>query len=634
MPAAIPAQSVPHPNAGHSAGTIGSLGLKPAQVVEARVLGAGADGTTRIAIGNQILDAALPGRLPPGTTLQLAVSGSGATAQLVVLQAAAPVQLPDATTTLQALSLRAGQVIEAKVLGHTPDGATRLAFGSRVVDVALPQAHPPGTVLQLRPHGEGATQRLVVTQATPPAAPHAQPTATLQGLGLRPGQVVQAQVLGPGQSIAAKPVLPSLPTVAGPNSAGTTGSTVSSGPAPGVANAAAPAAGSGSTVRLAIGNQVIDTVLPGRYQPGTTLQLQAQGSGANTRLVVLQSVGPGAGLASPGAPVRAAQPPQLAVVATPFSPAQQTIALTAQAAVGKQDSIATLFASLAGLGGKLGNLPASVQQPALAALAARLNLNSQPLNGQTLKQAVLRSGIFFESLAAKGGAASRPGNGSGIFQGDLKAILLTLKGSLENWLGSDTSPATHAGQRPAPPTRGALPHAQRPGAQMLPDAISPTQTGKALLTQTEAALARMRLAQIASLPDSSGLQRTGGSSALAEWNLEIPLILGSELSVAQFQISRDGKPRSRRETRGWQVRFSVDFGDTGPVNAQVTLRAGIVGVNLWAEREETAVMLKDQLDVLGEALEAIGLKPGRLYCRHGAPAEPNRPVGTFMDRCS
>ena len=170
--------------------------------------------------------------------------------------------------------------------------------------------------------------------------------------------------------------------------------------------------------------------------------------------------------------------------------------------------------------------------------------------------------------------------------------------------------------------------------RILPDAASPMQTGKTLLAHTEAALARMRLAQIASLPDSGGLQRAGAANAPAEWNLELPLLLGHELSIAQFQISRDGTPRSRRETRGWQVRFSVDFSDTGAVDAQVTLRAGIVGVNLWAEREETAAMLQEQLATLGEALEAIGLKPGRLSCRHGVPSEPERPVGAFMDRCS
>ena len=68
--------------------------LRSGQVVEARVAGGGASGTTQLAISGQLVDAALSVKLQPGTLLQLLVQGSGQNARLTVLLQSAPEQVP------------------------------------------------------------------------------------------------------------------------------------------------------------------------------------------------------------------------------------------------------------------------------------------------------------------------------------------------------------------------------------------------------------------------------------------------------------------------------------------------------------------------------------------------------------
>ena len=82
------------------------------------------------------------------------------------------------------------------------------------------------------------------------------------------------------------------------------------------------------------------------------------------------------------------------------------------------------------------------------------------------------------------------------------------------------------------------------------------------------------------------------------------------------------------------MRFSINFSQTGEVGATVSLRGGKTGVMLWAEREETAAVLKESQGELEEALAARGLEPGAIRCRHGLPPQAKKPVGAFMDNCS
>lgn len=414
-------------------------------------------------------------------------------------------------------------------------------------------------------------QLSALTSALRPAA--AGPLA-----GLKPGQVIQAQVLGPS---------------------------------------------AGGATRLAVGAQIVELVLPGRPPTGTSVQLQVQLDGPGPRVRVLEQPAVQAPRAEP--PVTARRATALALQNVPPGPGRAAVAEMMQVALGRQDSMATLFASLAHLDGKLAALPRGVEPASLQALAAVLNLNGRSPTGQSLKTAVQGSGLFLEAMLAKGGPAAA-------LQGDLKAALLALSRALKPWTDARPPVQRPDRPRPAPPSRDSLPRAQRSDAPVLSNAASTQEAGRALGTQIEAALARLRLSQLASLPQSSGQSGAGGEAAPGEWTFELPLLFGEEMGIAQFRVQRDGGSDGSDAERAWQMRFAIDFDATGGVHAKVMLRQGKIAVALWAEREGTAEALGNLLPELGAALESRGLCVGGMTCRHGAPKEPAKPAGAFMDR--
>src|SRR5204863_84439 len=93
---------------------------------------------------------------------------------------------------------------------------------------------------------------------------------------------------------------------------------------------------------------------------------------------------------------------------------------------------------------------------------------------------------------------------------------------------------------PPPPIRGALPAAQPIASPTIaPDAPLAT-TAHHLLDDTDAAIARQTLLQVASLPD-----RIDGSGPKIDvttprWNFEIPFVTPQGTAMAQFELSRDG----------------------------------------------------------------------------------------------
>jgi hypothetical protein len=192
--------------------------------------------------------------------------------------------------------------------------------------------------------------------------------------------------------------------------------------------------------------------------------------------------------------------------------------------------------------------------------------------------------------------------------------------------------AVHAGT--PPPFRGAPPSAQPVALPSIaPDAPLAT-TAHHLLGDTEAALARQTLLQVASLPDR--VDAPGGriDPAAPRWSFEIPFVTLQGTAMAQFEISRDGAGEEVEATRQvWRARFSLDVEPAGPVHALVSLAGGATSVRMWAERPATAAQLRDGAAQLSQALTRAELVPGDIVIRDGAPPQ-SRPAraGHFLDR--
>lgn len=532
---------------------------------------------------------------------------------------------------VETLALRTGHVVEARVAGPGQGGTTQLAIGNQLVEAALSVRIQTGILIQLLVQGTGTNTRLTVlpnpsqgqTPQSVPASPvNSQPAGTPQAQVQRanaPARPVSVSSTVPNQSAA----------VQTPSGAVTPGPVSNTAHAPALAVVASatnsPAQIASSPGTTAQGGQPPPTGIPPGagvpIEPGTVLRFQVQGSGANARPVLVPVTPPRKN--NPATPGQ--QPAQPAPPALAPGPLAQALAQTVQNAVARQDSITTLLTSLAGLGAKLSELPKPVAQAGAQLLAGQLNLSAKPLGGAGLKEAILRSGILFENTLLKGGAQSLP-------QGDLKSALLNLRNALRTWLAGHARAAGQNGQRPPPPTSGAHPRAAPPANPPSMPVLPNAEAGARLLGQVESALARLQLTQISSLPEGAGRP---GQGPVSDLNFELPLLLGGEMNIGQFQITRDGGKKDGKGRDGeWKMRFAINFSQTGEVGATVSLRGGKTGVMLWAERKETAAVLKDRQDELSDSLAARGLEPGTIRCRRGHPPQAKKPLGAFMDNCS
>jgi hypothetical protein len=189
---------------------------------------------------------------------------------------------------------------------------------------------------------------------------------------------------------------------------------------------------------------------------------------------------------------------------------------------------------------------------------------------------------------------------------------------------------------PPPPYRGAPTAGQPVAAPSISADMSPHDIGKVLLNETDAALARQTLLQAASLPDHAGANLRADAAG-PRWLFEVPFATPQGSTVAQFEISRDGRHAPAEGLKAaWRARFSVDIEPIGPVHAQIALTGARAAVTLWAERPATSAQLRDNAPKLAEALRQAELDPGDVLVRGGAPPRPRDNVasGHFLDRAT
>jgi len=399
----------------------------------------------------------------------------------------------------------------------------------------------------------------------------------------------------------------------------------------------------GAKVRLAVngtsaGLQLVVLTDSGSGRVATPAALVARQPGdAPARQATDASAAAGPGFEAPAVEiaVSGATPAFLPQAASPaLSPAAaDALAGAAQVAAARQGGLAPLLADLerAANGGAL---PASVATAAARVLDLRLPLAG--LDAAALREASARSGLFLEAgLAASLLSGSAAGTAGGP---DLKAALLVLRQMLRSWFdgelahGSAGLPAPASA--PPPPYRGAPPSAQPAVPPSLSGFAPAGAMAQRLLAETDAALARHTLLQLASLPETGGAGSPQPQRG-AQWAFEIPFATGQGSAIAQFEISRDGHGAATAEGPSvWRVRFSLNVEPLGPVHALIAVAGERAAVTLWAEREASAARLRAGSGLLADALRGAALEPGDIQFRIGTPAAPPPAAGRFLDRAS
>ena len=545
-----------------------------------------------------------------------------------------------------AAGLKPGDSLAAQVLARNPAGLTLVALAGKQVHLQLPQTLAPGTLLTLTvQQGTNGLQFLIQPQtasaqptAANPSAASGQTTATPQpaatsATATTPAQTTSATAQPAAaaasvvRTVASTPLpmssaqqalLPPLvnarsglpvPAPHGATAGQVLTAQVMSTPTP-------------STAIISLGAQELPVSLSAPAQPGTSLPLVVQSAPLGLQLahappgsVPLPGSSP-ATITSPslqGAPSAPTAQPAPTAVAAPVATPGAGLAQASLASLGNQNSVSALLASVLRLGDRTRELPGEVQRAVQRLTGSALPLEAKPPSAQALQQAIARSGAFLESRLAGGSGDNGVAN-------DLKAILLVLRRSLGNWLGSDTRPGVLSGKQPPLPQPGATPRAPAPQSTVpLADNQPITEIGKSLLSQTDAALSRLRLHQMASLPD----RMDGAAGAKQDIHLEVPITLGQQAGVLSLVITRDEDGNSPdKQKDSWRVQFAINASVIGEVGAEVGLLAGRTNVVLSAVDADAVTALNDGLGELTEALEAVGLTPGILRVRRQGAAPP------------
>ncbi|MCX7313274.1 MAG: flagellar hook-length control protein FliK [Alphaproteobacteria bacterium] len=186
-----------------------------------------------------------------------------------------------------------------------------------------------------------------------------------------------------------------------------------------------------------------------------------------------------------------------------------------------------------------------------------------------------------------------------------------------------------------PPYRSSPTVAQPPVLSSIPGGASPRELAHHLLDETDAALARDTLLQIASLPEGRPAGKDSAQINSDRLTFDIPLSTVQGTAVAQIRIEHDDEGRDGAHAEPvWRAVFSIDIEPIGPVHVRIALAGNRTSVSMKAERAESADRLSRELPMLEAGLRSAKLDPGKLLCQQGEPLRTPAPPGQFVDHAT
>ncbi|MGY8666873.1 flagellar hook-length control protein FliK [Bradyrhizobium sp. UFLA05-109] len=534
-----------------------------------------------------------------------------------IVSVTAATSVADAATP--ELALQAGSVVDAKVVSVMADNLVRIAIANLSIDVMSEVALSPGQNLQLAVSQNDGTVRLAIVNGSGGAA--------TDQVTLTPGAVA----------------LTDTPTLAPSATAGRNLLTPLEQIAVSVASSeAVTKQGSQAPLFANLASIVTSSDLPGGLKQAV-LDVLAQQTPLNPQLdgsdveSAFQKSGLflEASLASGLTPAGGTVPDLKAALLV----LRQTLAATSGALETSVPQVAAPATALPAAPAAVAQAVTSLERSAGEALEAP-PLSPEASPGETLQAprgAIVAAAALAEAVTE--GAVS-PGVALSLLQEAVQELPHAMggafavpKAAVPDAHSLDTMPrATTA----PPPFRGALPSPQAIATASLASGAPLNQTVHRLLDDTDAAIARQTLLQVASLPDRVDANGHRVDPSVPQWSFEIPFATPQGTAMAQFEISRDGGgSESDPAKKAWRARFSLNVEPAGPVHALITLNGDKTFVRMWAERPATAQQLRDGAGALSQALAKADLKPGDIVIRDGMPPQPQPArAGHFLDRAT
>lgn len=525
---------------------------------------------------------------------------------------------PAADAATPDLVLQAGSVVDARVVSVLADNLVRIAIANLSLDVMSEVSLTPGQNLQLAVSQNDGTVRLAVLGGAGEVAAD-QVTLTPAAASL-----VESPPLAPSASVARTTLTSSeqiAVTVASSEAVTKQGSQ-----APLFANLTTVV--TGSDLPAGLKQAVLDVL-----SQQTPLNTQLDGGDIETAFqksgLFLE-----ASLATGATPSSGTMPDLKAALLV----LRQTLTTLESAAPPAQGA-----AIPAGAAGTPQVAAAPAQLASEAAQAALPSTAPDIAQSPQVPRSAVPAAAVLADVAADAPQSAVPRTLSASLAASLlQEVTQDLPRMLGNIPGSNKAvPDAHVFEAAArattpPPFRGALPSAQAIASPSLAPDTPLAATVHRLLDDTDAAIARQTLLQVASLPDRVDAGGHRIDPTVPQWNFEIPFATPQGTAMAQFEISRDGGNESADPAkRAWRARFSLNVEPAGPVHALITLNGDKTFVRMWAERPATAQQLRAGVGELSQALTRAELKPGDILVRDGTPPQPvPARAGHFLDRAT
>ncbi len=137
-----------------------------------------------------------------------------------------------------------------------------------------------------------------------------------------------------------------------------------------------------------------------------------------------------------------------------------------------------------------------------------------------------------------------------------------------------------------------------------------------LIRQSESSIARIQLSQLASMPQESSTSQL--------WAFELPLRHGENIDVVQLRIEKEDPKEDEEQDSRWRITLTLDLPAIGTIYATITVQGEQTSTTLWAEEENTAQLIDNNLQLLRDALSKHGVNSDQINCQHGAPPAPPR----------
>ncbi|UVO39774.1 flagellar hook-length control protein FliK [Bradyrhizobium arachidis] len=539
---------------------------------------------------------------------------------IIPVSAASPVA--DAATP--DLVLQAGSVVDARVVSVLADNLVRIAIANLSMDVMSEVSLTPGQNLQLAVSQNDGTIRLaVVNGAGGASADQVTLTPTAASLvdspSLAPSAIAVRNPLTPAEQVAV--------TVASAEAV-----TKQGGQAPLFANLASVV--TGSDLPEGLKQAVLDVLA--QQTPltpaldGGDIESAFQKSG-----LFLE-----ASLAAVATPPSGAVPDLKAALLV----LRQTLAATSGTLEPPGPQVAAQSAAVSLPAAAAPRIAVSVPQEAGEAVQSVLpTVDAEVAQSAQLPREAALAAAVLKDMAGGASQATPPRTiSAGLAATLLQEVTQNLPRMTGNVPGSNKAvPDSHAFEAAArattpPPFRGALPSPQAVASPSLAPNAPLAATVHRLLGDTDAAIARQTLLQVASLPDRADAGGHRIDPTVPQWNFEIPFATPQGTAMAQFEISRDGgNDQADPAKRAWRARFTLNVEPSGPVHALITLSGDKTFVRMWAERPATVQQLRAGIGELNQALTKAELKPGDIIVRDGTPPQPAPArAGHFLDRAT